>query len=295
MDYVIGIDGGGTKTRATTYLLHTGESVYSVETGRANFAIQFEESLEQIVLAIEACIKQMGGTQPKRILIGASGAHSPEICKNAEMKLNVKWSSHITVIDDATLAHIALLHGKDGLLIIAGTGSIVLGRYNGKVWRTGGWGYLLGDEGSGYWISIQALKYAMKQLELNKVNDKLTKAILNNINGYSMSDIKRYVYSSTRHEIARLSKLVNELAEQNCEAAREILNCAGVELAELLMRAISQFSTVLPKQNIVVSGSLLQKNEIVYQSFFKEVRKNISDCNIIKREADVCEAVLYYA
>jgi N-acetylglucosamine kinase-like BadF-type ATPase len=293
MTYIIGIDGGGTKTKATSFDLTTGKILFSVQTGPANFSVQYQDSLEQVRKSIQLCIQQMDGNQPERILLGASGAHSKEICQQIKDDLVQTLNSKLTVIDDAQLAHTALLRGKDGILIIAGTGSIALGRYNGEEWRIGGWGYLLGDEGSGYWISKKALQYVMFRLEIKNNNDVLTQEILKSIEGQTMSDIKSFVYSASRQEIAKISQLVYQVAQKNCESAISILRDAGEELAQLVKRALTIPTPLHSQMKIAVSGSLLLKNDIVYDSFKKVIRQDLPKHELIREDRNVCEGVLY--
>lgn len=293
MTYVIGIDGGGTKTKATAFDLTTGKALFSLQTGPANFSVQYQDSLEQVRKSIQLSIEKMDGNQPERILVGASGAHSKEICQQIKEDLVQTLNCKITVIDDAQLAHTALLRGNDGILIIAGTGSIALGRYNGEEWRVGGWGYLLGDEGSGYWISKKALQYVMFQLEKNNNQDELTQVILNSMEGQTMSDIKSFVYSSSRQDFAKVSELVYQVALKNCESAISILKEAGIELAQLVKRALTIPTLLRSPIKVAVSGSLLLKNDIVYDSFMKVIRQDLPKHELIRENRNVCEAVLY--
>ncbi|GAA0323741.1 BadF/BadG/BcrA/BcrD ATPase family protein [Bacillus carboniphilus] len=303
MKYVIGIDGGGTKTKATSFSSPEGEPLFSVQKGRANFTVQYEDSLKQVVECVEACIESAGGVLPEKILVGAAGAHSPEICMAVEADLRKVWACEIVVTSDAQLAHTALLEGSDGLLVISGTGSIVLGRHNGIEWKTGGWGYLLGDEGSGYWIGIQALQHVMRVLERNggaNVNgkagfdDRLTSVVLKHIGGDSMSDVKNYVYTGTKEDISSLSRLVGDTAEAGCEMSSLILRGAGVELARLVVdRAVLGHEEMLASMKVAVSGSILMKNEIVFEAFRNIVSQNFPDCEIVRSAGDVCRGVLY--
>ncbi|MGG3470437.1 BadF/BadG/BcrA/BcrD ATPase family protein [Neobacillus pocheonensis] len=293
MTYMIGIDGGGTKTKATSFDLTTGKTLFSVQTGPANFSVQYQGSIDQVRKSIQLCIEQMGGIQPERILLGASGAHSKEFCQQIKVHLVETLNCKLTVIDDAQLAHTALLKGKDGILVIAGTGSIALGRYNGEEWRTGGWGYLLGDEGSGYWISKKALQFVMFQLEIKNNNDVLTQAILNSIEGQSMSDIKSFVYSASKQEMAKISELVYDAAQKNCEPAISILREAGEKLAQLVKRALTIPNSLHSQMKIAVSGSLLLKNDIVYDSFENIIRQDLPKHELVRENRNVCEGVLY--
>lgn len=293
MTYIIGIDGGGTKTKATSFDLITGKALFSIHTGPANFSVHYQNSLEQVRMSIQLCIERMNGNPPERILLGASGAHSKEICNQIKEDLISTFNVMLTVIDDAQLAHKALLQGTDGILIIAGTGSIALARFNSEEWRIGGWGYLLGDEGSGYWISKKALQYALFQLERKNNQEVLTRAILSSIEGTTISDIKNFVYSSSRQEIAKLSELVYQVAQNNGESALSILQEAGKELAQLIKRALTIKTSVHSPIKISVSGSLLIKNDIVFDSFRKVLSQDLPKHQLLREDRNVCEAVLY--
>ncbi len=127
------------------------------------------------------------------------------------------------VINDGELALKAVLKGEDGVLTIAGTGSICIGIRNNIKDKCGGWGHLLGDEGSGYSIAIKALRRMIHEQELNLERSRLHKEILKELNITNTDEICAFVYSSTKDKIASLTTLISKLAEEGEENAIAIL------------------------------------------------------------------------
>jgi N-acetylglucosamine kinase-like BadF-type ATPase len=159
------------------------------------------------------------------------------------------------------------LDGKDGINLVAGTGSIGYGERCGIAARIGGWGELFGDEGSAYWIAIQGLN------AFSRCSDgRAAKGVLHQIFAVSLAldadiDLCERVMGKpgmTREEIAGLARLVARAADEGDEAATEILAMAGDELAEMAiaLRAKLGFG---PDQVVPISwsGSVLKQQHFV--------------------------------
>ncbi len=222
MDYVIGVDAGGTKTEAIAYDLKGHELIKKV-TGFGNLVLNEKEAINNILNSIKTCIDELGKEGLKKIYIGAAGM---EVANNAYViEKNIKENFHadVLVINDGELALKAVLKGQDGILTIAGTGSICIGIRNNIKDKCGGWGHLLGDEGSGYSIAINALKRMIYEEELSLEKSKLHKEILKELNIRSTDEICAFVYSSTKDKIASLTTLISKLGEEGEENAIDIL------------------------------------------------------------------------
>ncbi|MEJ9181424.1 BadF/BadG/BcrA/BcrD ATPase family protein, partial [Bacillus thuringiensis] len=156
MKYMIGVDGGGTKTEAIAFD-QNGNEVVRGTSRFGNVLIDFDQALLHIMEAINQCQKNLINEHCVCIclgLAGISGANTNELT----LRLKKKYGTKIEIFNDAMIAHAAALKGKDGILTIGGTGAICIGK-KGEVYQySGGWGHILGDEGSGYWIALQALK-----------------------------------------------------------------------------------------------------------------------------------------
>ena len=158
-EFIIGVDSGGTTTIAKAYALD-GQLLLSAQTGFGNLFIDEIKALEHLRQAIDSLFTTLDLAYCKGIVFGIAGIDTgdyKQVVKNAFADLNFP----VVLMNDAWLAHYALLSGEDGCLVISGTGSVALGRYGDKEARVGGWGHLLGDAGSGYTIAKGLIQYVL--------------------------------------------------------------------------------------------------------------------------------------
>ena len=149
MKYILGVDGGGTKTEAIAYDLE-GNILSKGLSSFGNLLINTEKALENIKDAITQCTKELKINECIHIYLGIAGVSAGDNKEKVKKYIVENFNCKTTVVNDAELALSALLKGKDGFLTIAGTGSICIGHYKNKKVRVGGWGHILGDEGK--WI-----------------------------------------------------------------------------------------------------------------------------------------------
>ncbi|MBL8294400.1 MAG: ATPase [Bryobacterales bacterium] len=166
-----------------------------------------------------ACFGFSGGPQDKQPLI--------------EEMFTVRT---LSVTTDALIALVGATSGEPGLITIAGTGSIALGRNaEGKIARAGGWGYVFGDEGGGFDIVRQALRAALRQEEGWGPQTSLHSRLLEATGAGNANDLlhRFYTIDWPRPQIAALSKIVDQAALEGDPVAAAILNRAAQELATI--------------------------------------------------------------
>ncbi len=159
---MLGIDGGGSKT---TFLLVDDEDreLARFDTGPSNYiSVGRDRSIQAIAEGVGKL-----PSKPDQVCGGFAGAGRPEGRRHYEEALGTLLpDSRVNVESDAFIAYIGAIGIRPGLLLIAGTGSIVIGRReNGTMFRSGGWGPQFGDEGSGYWIGREAVRAALRSLD----------------------------------------------------------------------------------------------------------------------------------
>lgn len=144
--------------------------------------------------------------------------------------------------DDAPAAFWGALPGEDGVIALAGTGSFGYGRRAAQVAVKGGWGPVLGDEGSGYWIAVQGLRAVIRSFEGRGPATVLTRLLQETLHYRFETELRRLVYgpSFNRHRLAGLSMLVSEAAMAGDRVAGEILAAAGRELASLAVAVAAE-------------------------------------------------------
>ncbi|MBM6837888.1 acyl-CoA reductase [Clostridium saudiense] len=269
--YFLGVDGGGTKT-TFTLINEIGEIVYSTTKGTCHFnQIGFEkleillrEGLNEIVY--QANIKE---EEIKHSFLGLAGYGKVEEAKpkieNTVKKAFDKLA--YTVDSDIRVAIAGALKGRDGINIIAGTGSIGLSINGDKVNRCGGWGASIGDEGSAFWIGKKAIQAFSKEcdgrLRKGALYDMFIKELKledeNKIITFLNDEIK-----NDRGEIAKLAYLCSLAALKGDENAINIFKEAGEELAEIakvLLRNFSKDEEVL----LSYTGGVFKSGELVLQ------------------------------
>ena len=156
---------------------------------------------------------------------------------------DTKQAEHVAIVSDVLPILAAGTPNCCGIALISGTGSIAFGRSeDGRTKRCGGWGYLLGDEGSGYGVGRSALAHALRDLETEAVwrPDSLTEAIVSALGAKCVTDVTKAVYTSddSRSFIASLSRIVAVKGEEGEKNAEAILDGAASELAELVARTV---------------------------------------------------------
>lgn len=291
MEYVIGVDAGGTKTEAIAYNLDGNELVKSI-TGFGNLVLNEKEAINNILSSISNCIEKLNKEGLKKVYVGAAGM---EVGNNAyiiEKSIEEFFGVDAVVINDGELALKAVLKGEDGILTIAGTGSICIGIQNNIKDKCGGWGHLLGDEGSGYSIAIKALKRIIYEYEWNLEKSKLHKEILKELNVRNTDEICKFVYSSTKDKIASLTTLISKLGEEGEVNAITILKEEGKDLAVTTERVYKKLN-FQNKCAIGIKGSVIEKAKVLRQAFEEYLLSNLSGIEIVQEDVSAAKGAYY--
>jgi N-acetylglucosamine kinase-like BadF-type ATPase len=295
--YIIGIDGGGTKTEAIAYSLD-GEELGRGYSGFGNLLLDQEKALNNIVAAVDECMESVEEvsvpTECVMIYAGLAGAESGNNKQLVEEVLKNRFNVRAKTENDAVIALAALLKGMDGILVISGTGSICYGIKNGRESRAGGWGHILGDEGSGYFIALQVFRRMAADEDSDLGISTLSRAFMNKLEIEQVDGIKKFIYSSQKGAIAAFAPIIVEFAQKGDEFAKEILNQAGRDLAKAALKVYKKLGfekTV----SVGIKGSILTHVSMVREEFEKELSKNIEEVKIIDEEVSPSKGAYYLA
>jgi N-acetylglucosamine kinase-like BadF-type ATPase len=231
--HVLGIDAGGTKT----VCLLADERGAIVSEGRgpgANLHAAGELAVEKVLHGVmEAAIGDQGIT-PAAICLGIAGVDRDDEARTVRAIMRrIGYKSRVLVVNDALIALVAGAGDAPGIVVIAGTGSIAYGRNAaGEAARAGGWGHMIGDEGSGYWIGREALAAVMRGADGRGPETGLTAEILAHFDVEDVSRLPRIVYDRDvpRASVAAVGPIVQRVGEQGDAVAMRILERAGDEL-----------------------------------------------------------------
>ncbi len=260
--FVLGIDAGGTKT---VCLLADGDGRVraSARGPGANLQSLGELEVEKVLHEVMDSVLAGERTAPAAICLGIAGVDRPH--DNAIIRGIMRRIGHkapVLVINDALAALVAGA-GDDGpgIVLIAGTGSICYGRNEaGLAARAGGWGYILGDEGSGWWIGREALSAVMRAGDGRGPATLLTAGVLEHFAFDQISDLVHEVYyrDTRRRAVAGLSGVVQGATDAGDVVARQILSDAADELV-LAVRSVATRLEMRGLQfPLVLSGSLFR-------------------------------------
>lgn len=241
--HVLGIDAGGTKT---VCLLADGEgrAIAEARAGGANLQSVGELEVEKVLYGVMEAALARHDVRPAAICLGIAGVDRPSDAEavRAIMK-RIGFKSQTLVVNDALIALVAGAGNEPGVVLVAGTGSIAYGRNAARqAARAGGWGYLLGDEGGGFWIGRAALSAVVRQFDGRGPVTVLTELVLRNLDLSSPTELIHAIYYRDVHRqaIAGLAHVVQQATDAGDAVAAEILARAGAELASAAASVIGR-------------------------------------------------------
>ncbi|MGL4742592.1 MAG: N-acetylglucosamine kinase [Sarcina sp.] len=290
MMYVIGVDGGGTKTEAVAYDLH-GNRICSALTGFGNLLNNKDEALQNVISAVENIATQLKDCDLQGIYLGLAGSEVANNSKIVYDEIQKLFNTKVKVMNDSELALKALLKGEDGILTIAGTGSISFGINNDIQWKAGGWGHLLGDEGSAYKIAIESIKNMIQENDNNMELGELSLNILEFLDIKSPDEIIEFVYSSTKDEVAKLAVIVSKLAHDGDEKARNILISEAKLLGETTRQVFSKLN--FSKCSVGLVGGVVKRSIIFREVFENYLNERVDIVSYIDEDVSPAKGAYY--
>ena len=259
--YVLGIDAGGTKT--VCYLADAAGTIIGEGRGTgANLQAHGELEVEKVLHGI---IEQAVGDRlivPSATCVGIAGvdrAEDDRIVRGIMRRLGFR--SRTLVVNDALIALVAGVGDEPGVVIIAGTGSIAYGvNQEGYAARAGGWGFVLGDEGSGFWIGREALMAVVREADGRGPRTKLTALVLEHFTLEQVSGLVHEVYDRGLHRqaIAALGPVVERARAEGDVVAGEILRHASEELTRAAASVIERLQMRGMAFHAVLSGGMFR-------------------------------------
>lgn len=259
--HVLGIDAGGTKT--VCYLADAdGRIVGEGRGGGANLQADGELEVEKILHAVIEGATDNRAILPGAICLGVAGVDREEddrIVRGIVRRLGFRH--HALVVNDALVALVAGTGDAPGVVLIAGTGSIAYGVNDaGFAARSGGWGWVLGDEGSGYWIGREALTAVMRHSDGRGSNTLLTPLVFEHFQITRADGLVREVYdrSLRRQSVAALGPIVDRARAEGDVVASEILHKAGEELSRAAGSVIERLEMRGEAFRIVLAGGMFR-------------------------------------
>src|ERR1051325_5140247 len=268
MKYYLGVDGGASKTAALV-IDDSGKSLGSGVAGPSNHlrvgietaARNIEREVNKALVAAAVASREIHWAY-----CGIAGADHPAHRQEVVDSLSIFFPrGNFTVDNDARIALTGALGFGGGAVVVAGTGSVAVGRSEeGQEARAGGWGPIIGDEGSGYGIARAGLAAIMRGHDGRGPATKMTE-ILKERFDMKPEDLPPFVYATTTQtdDIARFGKLVVEAAQDGDAAAAAILEWAGHELAGAALAVARRLQLIQRTFPVAYVGGAFRAGEIL--------------------------------
>ena len=289
---VIGIDGGGTRLRAAISTT-AGELIGIGGAGSGNY---HDVGADIVRSNVELAISRAwtaASTLPRQadaIFLGlgsiVTGEDRATICRIVR-DLSLVPVDNIGVDHDLRVALMGGLAGEAGAVLIAGTGSACYGRdARGRSWQAGGWGHVLDDPGSSFWLGRQAMIAAVRDHDGRGEATRLQSRVMEALQISDMRQILRRVelQGMTRSEIAALAPVVTESAADGDSVALALVERGVEELATMAATVAEklEFCRTMPRVPIVVTGGLTNAGSIFMAPLTNAIRRRIPSADVTR-------------
>ena len=261
MRHVLGIDAGGTMT-VCVLAGEQGRVIAEARNSGANLQAVGELEVEKVLHQVMDDTLGDRGILPQAICLGIAGVdRDDDSAVVRSIMRRIAYKARTLVVNDALVALVAGAGPEPGLVLIAGTGSIAYGRNRrARAARAGGWGYVLGDEGSGYWIGRRALAAVVRQSDQRGRPTLLTARLLQHFGIDKPQDLVQVVYYRNLRPpaIAALATHVSQAAQDGDEVAQAILAEGAGELLGAAQSVIARLDLDAEPFVCVFAGGIFQ-------------------------------------
>ena len=277
MKYYLGIDGGGTKTTAVVSD-ETGKILCKKEGKTINFyGVGMEKARENLLDVVKAIENELGEITFSSAFIGCSALDSEADEEITEALCGgIIKSEKIGMNSDL---YVALKSANANAVAVCGTGSMAIGeKEDGEIIIKGGWGHILGDEGSAYSISLKALKLLATLCDKGEENELFLSAL----DFFGVNDFRGVidvVYSEKNGKdyIASFGKIIGELAEKGNTDALKIIKKEATAFGETVKALIKDLGKA---ENLSLYGGVFENNGIFRDEFIKLIKEEYPQIEI---------------
>jgi N-acetylglucosamine kinase len=257
--HVLGIDVGGSKT-ICLLADEAGRIVASAREEGANLQGAGALALEKVLHSVMETTIADRDVRPSAICLGIAGVdRAADEAVVYSIMQRIGYQARILVVNDALIALQAGVGDRPGIVIVSGTGSIAYGRNTAnEAARAGGWGYVLGDEGSGYWIGRLALRAVVRHADGRGRPTSLTGKLLGHFHAERAAELIHEIYHDKvgPRAVASLAKYVQEARTEGDAVAIAILNQAADELMTAAAAVMARLNLKDAPFTFVLAGGI---------------------------------------
>jgi glucosamine kinase len=256
IQYLIGVDGGGTGTRARL-ARPDGRPIGDGEAGPSGLGQGIAQAWQHIQQAIEKAFAAAGlGVAPPAICALGLGLAGTDVAqRRVEFLAAAPGLARIALESDAYTTLIGAHEGRPGAVVAAGTGSIGSAlRADGQLLSVGGWGFPIGDEGSGAWLGLRAMRHAHRAFDGRAEPGELARSVWK-VAGSSRESLLDWCERAGQHAYAALAPLVFDAQDSDPAAHKLVVEAAAA------LEAIAQALDPAGALPLVVTGSVGRRLE----------------------------------
>jgi N-acetylglucosamine kinase-like BadF-type ATPase len=284
MAFIVGIDGGGTKT-AVTISHDQEETVLNFTVGPINYnggdADAIAASFREIFNRTRLCCTNLADVV--HVCIGAAGVSNPVVASFLEKQVRDNgYLGPLTITGDQETALYGAQTDMQGIILSAGTGSICFGvNDKGERHRTGGFGHLIDDEGSGYYIGRSLLSLVVQAEDGRKADTMIPALVYEQLGLGTVQEIIGFVYhtNTTKKDIAQLAPIMTAACELGDTEALKLAEQCAASLLELVVPVIERLK--LYESPVAIAGSVLQKSRFVKEALERNLAQSYPQTKLI--------------
>jgi N-acetylglucosamine kinase-like BadF-type ATPase len=290
--YVLGIDGGGTKTHAVI-MDAAGQLLGSGHGGASNYDHAGIAGARHAIATAVAHAQRAAGvgeSPPAAAFLGMAGVVSDDdraTIRAIAVELALAPAERIGIDHDCRIALAGGLSGRPGIVQIAGTGSACFGmNAAGESWRAGGWGHLLADEGSSYWLGLAALQALVRAHDGRAASSAFTTQVRTHLGLTDMNDIMRRVYVGDMGPgaIAALAPLVVAAAQHGEPLAAQLLERGADELVECIVAVARRLGLDRGPCELALVGGLFTAGTALSGPLQRRLADALPACRVLAAE-----------
>lgn len=300
MAYFLAVDAGGTKTRCVladeTRVLARASTgtVKLMRVGEVEATARFRGLLKEVSVAAGVDLKDISQS-----CVGMGGVAIPAVQEWTTRMMREMVGGELDLCGDEHIALDAAFKGGPGILLVAGTGVIVAGRSaDGTMYGAVGFGPVLGDEGSGFWIGVEAIRAGLWAMD-REMKTSLLPEILNFWELNSVGDLLEKGNGQPGPDFAELCPLVVRCAEAGDELAEAVLRRAGGELAEpVALMTVKMMETPEGAEDeigVAYTGSVVEHIALVRESMIEALKESAPRARVLAGAVDSLEGALWRA
>ncbi len=284
MKFVAGVDGGGTKT-VLCCRKPDGADLGRTSFGPFNINSIGEERFRDLLRQMTEYLRSVGTCEA--LCIGCAGKSNEKMIQIVQEEMRAARIDRWELVGDQEIALYGATGGEPGMILIAGTGSICFGvNAAGEQARAGGWGHLIGDEGSAYAIGRDALGAVAHEIDGYGRPTALRTLLSQEMDLRTSDEIISYVYNGDKSRIASLSGLVETAAAFGDEMANEILVSNAKKLTALVGTVADRLG--MTQCETALCGGLLENDTLYHRELILQMNQHFPQITCIRARQDAC-------